>query len=247
MNLPPKIIAMTRRLSLIAIPMALVWDQSLAAQSDPARSDSIDDAQVQSQLEQIEAVLATLREGEAQLGALRRDLVECEAGCMTPSEAVIAAFSEQENARIKRRVLLDINSGGQSLFGNLDQLFFVNSRPDYAELGTLTVAFAQDVLNDLLRRARVCGGGLDDQGRIAVEGCRQKGISDTNMFTMMQRLYKRRILVEGHVRLQWIDSRSGIRLRETSPAASGQGAATGYYQPWVWVTDADQISFVYED
>ena len=60
----------------------------------------------------------------------------------------------------------------------------------------------------------------------------------------MQRLSGRRILVEGDVRLQWIDSGSGLRPRETNKRGEYE---LGYYQPWVWVESADQISFVYED
>ena len=64
------------------------------------------------------------------------------------------------------------------------------------------------------------------------------------MFTMMRSLSGRRILVEGKVHLQWIDASFGLR----SPVRNKRGERErGYYQPWVWVTDADQVIFVYEE
>ncbi|MEO1730315.1 MAG: hypothetical protein AAFR64_06215 [Pseudomonadota bacterium] len=187
----------------------------------------------------LEDRLAYLESLEAPLDALRGSLIECGEGCLTPSEAVLLAFDAGDGESRPGRFLLDIRGGGQSLTGNLGQLFFVNSRQDYAEFGTLTIAFEDHVLNALLRRARTCNATSGTEQEISVQGCRQKGISDVNMFTMMQALFRRRIVVDGDVRLQWIDSRFGLRPRE--------GAERGYYQPWVWVQDADQISFVYED
>ncbi|MEO1647878.1 MAG: hypothetical protein AAFR32_03560 [Pseudomonadota bacterium] len=192
----------------------------------------------------VEQRLAGLKEIESGLVAAREDLVECMPGCLTPTEAVALAFDAGAGKQRAGRFLLDVRSGGRSLFGNLNRLFFINSKQDYAEFGTLTIAFSEDVLNDLLRRARVCGGGDIVDGAIQVNGCRRQGLADPNMFTMMQRLSGRRILVEGDVRLQWIDSGSGLRPRETNKRGEYE---LGYYQPWVWVESADQISFVYED
>ncbi|MEL7518260.1 MAG: hypothetical protein AAFN48_04830, partial [Pseudomonadota bacterium] len=137
------------------------------------------------------------------------------------------AFEAGEGGASKGRFLLDVRGGGRSIAGNLDRLFFINSSVDYAEFGTLTIAFEEDVLQALLRRARVCGGGEIVDGAIQVKGCRQKGISGVNMFTMMQRLSGRRIMVDGDVRLQWIDSSSGLRPRKTNTRGEYE---TGYYQ-----------------
>ena len=187
----------------------------------------------------IEVRLAQLEAVDAPLDALRGSLIECGDGCLTPSEAVVLAFDAGDGESRPGRFLLDIRGGGQSISGNLGQLFFVNSKADYAEFGTLTIAFEDHVLDALLRRARTCNASPGTEQLITVRACRQEGISDVNMFTMMQALFRRRIVVDGDVRLQWIDSRFGLRPRE--------GAERGYYQPWVWVQDADQISFVYED
>ncbi|MEM9703852.1 MAG: hypothetical protein AAF907_15545, partial [Planctomycetota bacterium] len=84
---------------------------------------------------------------------------ECEQGCLTPTEAVALAFEAGEGGKRTGRFLLDVRGGGRSISGNLDQLFFINSQVDYAEFGTLTIAFEEDVLQALLRRARACGGG----------------------------------------------------------------------------------------
>ena len=196
----------------------------------------IDEAEIAGRLE-------ALKTNERALNKARAQLEECESGCLTPSEAVALAFSTAQAAPSPARVLLDIEGGGQSVSGNLNRLFFINSQADYAQFGTLTIAFEAQVLNALLRRARSCGGGLEN-GAITVQGCRQSGLSDVNMFTMMQRLLKRRILVDGDVRLQWIDWRFGARNRTLNTRGERE---KGYYQPWIWVTDADQITFVYDD
>ena len=192
----------------------------------------------------VKARLASVQATETALDAARASLVECETGCLTPSEAVVMAFAAGDGGATKGRFLLDVKGGGRSLTGALDRLFFINSQVDYAQFGTLTIAFEEDVLQALLRRARVCGGGEIVDGAIQVKGCRQKGISGVNMFTMMQRLSGRRIVVDGDVRLQWIDSSAGFRPRKTNKRGEYE---LGYYQPWIWVYDADQIAFVYED
>ncbi|MEM6584959.1 MAG: hypothetical protein AAF692_04330 [Pseudomonadota bacterium] len=188
--------------------------------------------------------LAPLQESEGPLKTARAALTECEIGCLTPTEAVVMAFTAGEGGQRRGRFLLDVRGGGRSITGALDRLFFINSQVDYAEFGTLTIAFEEDVLQALLRRARVCGGGEIVDGAIQVKGCRQKGIAGVNMFTMMQRLKDRRIVVDGDVRLQWIDSASGLRPRKSNKRGEYE---PGYYQPWIWVYDADQIAFVYAD
>ena len=194
------------------------------------------------------ARLAPLRDSEKSLKVASAALTECEKGCLTPTEAVARAFAAGEarpgSARVSGRFLLDVRGGGRSITGALDRLYFINSQVDYAVFGTLTIAFEEDVLQALLRRARVCGGGEIVDGAIQVQGCRQKGIAGVNMFTMMQRLKDRRIIVDGDVRLQWIDSASGLRPRKTNKRGEYE---LGYYQPWIWVYDADQIAFVYEN
>lgn len=225
----------------LAIPCALAASAAHGqAGIDPASGSgpgvTISDDAVAKRLEAVRA-------GDARLVAARADLVECEEGCLTPTEAVALAYKAGDGGKQSGRFLLDIEGGGQSVAGNLNRLFFVSSNADYAEFGTLTVAFEANVLNALLRRARSCGGTVED-GRITVQGCRQKGLSDVNIFTMMQRLLRRRIVVEGDVRLQWIDWRFGSQ----KPQKNRRGEREkGYYQPWVWVTDADQITFVYDD
>ncbi|MEM7703656.1 MAG: hypothetical protein AAF251_17095 [Pseudomonadota bacterium] len=219
--------------------LALVW-----LGGAPAMAQDESEPSEPATLSEIEQRLAPLQQDEAPLDNARANLVECDAGCLTPTEATIMAFRAGEGGASKGRFLLDVRGGGRSIAGNLDRLFFINSSVDYARFGTLTIAFEEDVLQALLRRARWCGGGEIVDGAIQVKGCRQKGISGVNMFTMMQRLSGRRIVVDGDVRLQWIDSSSGLRPRETNTRGEYE---TGYYQPWIWVYDADQIAFVYDE
>jgi len=183
-------------------------------------------------------------DADAALKAARPDLPECEAGCLTPAEATVMAFSAGEGEARAGRFLLDIRGGGQSLRGGLGELLFVNSRQDYATLGTLTIAFDREALHRLLQRVGVCGTSDVVEGQITVKACRSGGLPDLNMFTMMQRLGGRRIVVEGEVRLQWIDSALGA----PRPVANKRGEhEIGYYQVWVHVTDAAQVTFVHQD
>lgn len=185
--------------------------------------------------------LAGLAEADAALKAARPLLPDCEPGCMTPGEATIQAFAVGEGKPQPGRFLLDIRGGGQSLHGELGERLFVNSRPDFATLGTLTVAFEREALDALLRRARVCGAQEVIEGQITVKACRGEGVPDLNMFTMMQRLAGRRIIVEGEVRWQWIDSSTG----SPRPVANRRGEREmGYYQVWVPVSEAAQVIFV---
>ncbi len=194
--------------------------------------------------EDIERHIESLIASDASLKTVLPSLPECKQGCITPGEATVMAFSAGEGGTQPGRFLLDIKGGGRSLHGELEELFFVNSRQDYATLGTLTIAFEPDALRALLRRARVCGAQDVVDGEITVKGCRSPGISDLNMFTMMQRLGGRRIVVDGEVRLQWIDSHLG----SPRPTANKRGEnELGYYQVWVRVDDADQVTFVYDD
>lgn len=214
-------------------PILLLSASSLVAQSADLDSDAPVDERIKS-----------LVEPDAALASVRPSLPDCEIGCITPREATIMAFSAGEGRSLPGRFLLDIRGGGQSLHGELEELFFVNSRQDYAKLGTLTIAFEPDALRALLRRARVCGSDNVVEGEITVKGCRSRGVSDLNMFTMMQRLGGRRIVVDGEVRLRWIDSSLGT----PRPTANKRGEnELGYYQVWVRVTDADQVIFVYDD
>lgn len=214
--------------SLLLLPGSAL----LAQPADPGSDDRID--------QHIERLTAA----DAPLRSVRPSLPECEQGCVTPGEATIMAFNAGEGRARPGRFLLDIRGGGRSLHGELEELFFVNSRQDYAKLGTLTIAFEPDALRGLLRRARVCGAQDVVDGEITVKGCRSPGISDLNMFTMMQRLGGRRIVVDGEVRLQWIDSHLG----SPRPTANKRGEnELGYYQVWVRVDDADQVIFVYDD
>ena len=205
-----------------------------------AEPDDVNSAEAAPELP-IETRLADLVELDAPLFAVRAFAPDCEAGCVTPSEAARLAFEAGEGEARSGRFLLDINGGGQSLSGELGQLFFVSSRLDYARFGTLTIAITPEALSDLLRRASV--GGAEDfrPGRIEVTGCYQDANFDLNMFTMIQRLGGRRIVVEGEARLQWIDARTGL----PRPVANIRGEhEAGYYQVWVRVDDADQVIFV---
>lgn len=193
---------------------------------------------------EIAARLDSLGAVDEALKAARPRLPECEPGCITPDEAAALAFSAGEGTAHPGRFLLDIRGGGQSIHGELGQLLFVNSRQDYATLGTLTVAFEPDVLRALLQRASVCGAASVVDGQINVKACRTSGIPDLNMFTMMQRLGGRRIIVEGEVRLRWIDSRTGL---PRPVARKREEHEVGYYQVWVRVESADQVIFVYDD
>jgi hypothetical protein len=183
-------------------------------------------------------------DADAALRTVRPLLPDCGPGCITPGEATVMAFSAGQGEARPGRFLLDIRGGGRSIQGELGNLFFVNSRPDYATLGTLTIAFTPDALRALLQRARVCGAAEVIDGQINVKGCRSDDVFDLNMFTMMQRLNGRRIVVEGEVRLQWIDSRIG----SPRPVANRRGEyEIGYYQVWVQVDDADQVIFADAD
>ena len=187
---------------------------------------------------------AELAKSDGPLDSARSSLFDCQAGCITPSEAARIAFEAGEGQARKGRFLLDVRGGGQSLSGELGQLFFVSSRQDYARFGTLTIAIDPDALYDLLRRAKVCGADRFRPGEITVKGCRQDVNFDVNMFTMMQRLSGRRIVVDGEARLRWIDAQTGL----PRPVANKRGDnELGYYQVWVKVDNADQVIFVYDD
>lgn len=187
--------------------------------------------------------LAQLQEQDAALVPARDDSLDCETGCILPSEAIRLAFEAGEGEARAGRFLLDVKGGGQSLSGALGQLFFVSSRQDYARFGTLTVAIEPDALYNILRRARVCPGSFGPRG-IEVRGCRQDVNFKLDMFTMIRRLGGKRIAVDGEAMLQWIDARTGL----PKPAANKRGEhEAGYYQVWVRVDDADQVIFVYDE
>jgi hypothetical protein len=212
---------------------ALLTPWAIAAQAGEAAGDA-----------PIASSLAALANADTALRSARNDLPDCEDGCITPGEATVMAFAAGEGEARAGRFLLDIRGGGQSLDGALAKLLFVNSRRDYATLGTLTIAFEREALDALLRRASVCGATDVVDGQITVKACRASGVGDLNMFTMMQRLYGRRIIVEGDVRLQWIDSPIGA----PRPIANKRGEReVGYYQVWVHVTDAAQVTFVTDE
>lgn len=187
--------------------------------------------------------LAGLAEADASLKAARADLPDCEPGCITPGEATAMALALGEGEARAGRFLLDVRGGGQSLQGQLGTMLFVNSRRDYATLGTLTIAFEPEALHALLRRARGCGAADVVDGQITVKACYGEGVPDLNMFTMMQRLGGRRLIVEGEVRRNWIDSPLG----SPRPIANIYGEhEVGYYQVWVHVTEAAQVTFADE-
>jgi hypothetical protein len=192
---------------------------------------------------QLSAQFTDLDDADLPLKAVRGELPDCEPGCITPGEATAMALSAAEGEAQPGRFLLDIRGGGQSFQGELGTMMFVNSRQDYATLGTLTIAFEPEALQALLRRAQVCGAADVVEGQITVKACYTDGPPDLNMFTMMQRLSGRRIIVEGDVRRQWIDSPIG----SPSPVANKRGEhEVGYYQVWVHVTEAAQVTFADE-
>ena len=194
---------------------------------------------------QLDARLASLADADAALKTARPTLADCEAGCITPGEAtaMALALAAAEGDGSSGRFILDIRGGGQSFQGQLGTMMFVNSRRDYATLGTLTIAFEPDALHALLRRAQSCGGADVIDGQITVKACYGEAVPDLNMFTMMQRLGGRRIIVEGEVRRNWIDSPLG----RPKPEANFYGVhEVGYYQVWVHVTDAAQVTFADE-
>ncbi|MEM1051783.1 MAG: hypothetical protein AAGI28_06755 [Pseudomonadota bacterium] len=188
--------------------------------------------------------LKQLEQHDAPLLSAIQASPDCETGCILPSEAVKLAFEAGEGEASAGRFLLDINGGGQSIGGSLEQLFFVSSRQDYARFGTLTIAIEPDALYNILRRARVCNARNFTPGRIDVKGCRQDANFDLNMFTMIQRLGGKRIAVDGEARLQWIDARTGLPRPEANKRGEHE---QGYYQVWVRVDNADQVIFVYDD
>ena len=197
-------------------------------------------AQAQTQPVLAPAVLADLAEADGPLKAARAALVDCEDGCITPGEATVMALSAGEDEVRRGRFLLDVRGGGQSFQGQLGTMMFVNSRRDYATLGTLTIAFEPEALRALLRRARTCGTPSLSAGEITVNACYGDDIPDLNMFTMMQRLGSRRLIVDGAVRRHWIDSPIGT----PNPIANFYGEhEVGYYQVWIHVTEAAQVIF----
>lgn len=226
---------MTGKLAVLRAGLALLtlaFPAGLSAGADDAASDP-----------QLAAHLAALAEADTGLKSLREGLADCEAGCITPGEATAMALSATEGEALPGRFLLDIRGGGQSFQGQLGTMMFVNSRQDYATLGTLTIAFEPDALQGLLRRARSCGGADVIDGQITVKACYDDDVPDLNMFTMMQRLSGRRIIVEGDVRRHWIDSPIGT----PRPVANFYGEhEVGYYQVWVHVTEAAQVTFADE-
>jgi hypothetical protein len=221
---------------LIVLRRSSVLAMVLAASPLAAETDA-----VPAQLP-IETRIAELAALDAELVAARETSPDCEAGCITPSEAVRLAFEAGEGEARAGRFLLDIKGGGQSISGALGELFFVSSRQDYARFGTLTIAFEPDALLNLLRRARVCDSRAFSPGRIDVQGCRRDANFELNMFTMFERIGGRRIMVDGEVRLQWIDAATGL----PRPVANKRGEReAGYYQVWIRVEDADQVIFFY--
>ena len=193
---------------------------------------------------QMAARLTGLADADTALKTARPLLPDCESGCITPGEATAMALSAGEGETRAGRFLLDVRGGGQSFQGQLGTMMFVNSRRDYATLGTLTIAFEPDALQALLRRAQSCGGADVIDGQITVKACYGEAVPDLNMFTMMQRLSGRRLIVEGEVRRTWIDSPIGT----PKPVANFYGEhEVGYYQVWVHVTDAAQVTFADED
>lgn len=200
-------------------------------------------AQVQGQATLGPAALADLAEADSPLKAARAALLDCEDGCITPGEATVMALAAGEGEVRSGRFLLDVRGGGQSFQGQLGTMLFVNSRRDYATLGTLTIAFEPEALRALLRRARTCGSPSLSAGEMTVNACYGDDIPSLDMFTMMQRLGNRRLIVEGEVRRHWIDSPIGT----PNPVANFYGEhEIGYYQVWVHVTDAAQVIFADE-
>lgn len=209
----------------------------LAAQSEDAPDDTLTEPS-------LEVRLAELTQLDAPLMAARENSLDCDAGCILPSEAAQLAFEAGEGQPQAGRFLLDVNGGGQSISGELDDLFFVSSRVDYARFGTLTIAMTPEALRAILRRARVCKPDRFTPGRIEVIGCYTDANFRLDIFTMIQRLGGRRIVVEGEARLIWIDARTGL----PRPLANKRGEReAGYYQVWVRVDDADQVIFLHED
>lgn len=219
-----------------AVPFSLLLLGASALHAAP--SDGEADAR-------LEASLAAIAASEAPLAAARAALIDCEEGCITPSEAAAMAFAAGEGTALPGRFILDIRGGGQSLSGALERLFFVNSQYEYATPGTLTIAFEPDALYDLLHRPGVCGAREFVRGQITVKACRPGATFDLNMFTMMQRLHGKRILVDGAVSLQWIDYRHGaLPPPDEAGARRREGSDRGYYQVWVRVEDARQVSVI---
>lgn len=189
------------------------------------------------------AQLADLAAADAPLKAARASLPDCESGCITPGEATVMALAAGEGEVRAGRFVMDVRGGGQSLQGQLGTMLFVNSRADYATLGTLTIAFEPEALRSLLRRARGCGAADVIDGQITVKACYGESVPDLNMFTMMQRLSGRRLIVDGEVRRNWIDSPLG----KPHPIANFYGEREiGYYQIWVHVTRGAQVIFADE-
>ena len=189
-----------------------------------------DDRRIAQAEQKVDPILAA----EADLRAIRGELPECAEGCLTPSEAVATAFSAGPDQRVKGRFLLHIRGGGVSRPNDLEHLYFLNSEADYRTFGSLTLAFEPEAMKRLLNPPRVVLRRSLEEGDIIVERGRPRRRVALNVENMMERFENRRLIIYGEVGRQWI-TYYGTKGRE---GVRGEG----YYQVWVRVASADQVT-----
>lgn len=180
-------------------------------------------------------VYRALDEEDAALKAARSMLEACEAGCLTPVEAVTRAYLAGPMHQTRGRFLLDVKGGGADPVGEPERFFYLNSHRDFRRFGTLVLAFEPEVMRKLLNPPRT-HPRLSEDGYFIVEAPRPRRTVSLTQANMMKRFGKRRLIVEGEVGLKWI-AFIETRGREGVPGE-------GYYQVWVRIAAPEQVIMV---
>ncbi len=166
-----------------------------------------------------------LQQLEAPLVAVRHSFDICrDTPCLTPSEAVTAAYQAGPERTQTGRFILDVRGGGPANPVHLqrDGLFYLNSERDFRRVGVLVLAIEPDALGRVLGE----DGALRDRN----------GKLDHAAFDkMMARFNGKRLIVDGELRLQL------IQLTDVDTRLPN---GTGYHQVWVHVTSPDHIRVV---
>lgn len=183
-----------------------------------------------------EQIYAALDEEDGPLRAARGTLDPRATGCLTPVEAVSTAYLAGPEGQTNGRFLLDVKGGGADPLTEPQRHFYLNSHPDFRRFGTLVLAFEPEVMRKLLNPPRT-RPRKTKEGDIIVEARRRRvALTRDNM---MKRFGGQRILVDGEFGLKWI-AFIGTRGREGVPGE-------GYYQVWVRIASADQVTVLDDD
>lgn len=191
----------------------------------------------QARVSRLENQIQRIIAAEAELREARSALPQCAEGCLTPVEAVALAFDAGPQQRTRARFVLDIRGGGVSRPEDRERWFFLNSEKDYRVFGSLTLAFEREAMRQLLNPAGTNLSDPTEEGDIIVE--RERDRVALNLSNIMKRFEGRRLVVEGEVGLQWIryygtSGREGVRDE-------------GYYQVWLWIVSAEQVTIIADD